>query len=842
MLHALIAALAAIAVSAGSVPAQHHHDGTPPVANALNNERLSRVRLGSGVELEVLERGRADGEPVLFLHGFTDSRFSYERVLAHLPPGIRAIVPSQRGHGDSERPACCYTVTDFASDAMALLDALGVRRATVVGHSMGSFVAQRIAIDFPERVSRLVLVGSGQTARIPAVVEFNAVVQTLTDPVSPDLVREFQQSMLTTPVPGPFFERVVTESGKLPARVWREVLAALLADSTASDLQRIQAPTLIVSGDKDAYWGRDQREALLRSIPDARLLVYDNVGHTPNWEEPERFVADLLAFIGEGAAAPGGAGHAHAPSREHSHPAAAPSTVMPLLSGLGDWHLEAITASPEAQRYFDQGLRLMYAFNHDEALRSFERAVSLDSACAMCHWGVAYALGPNINLPMEPSAEPRALSAARRALERKRGTSVRERALIDAMAVRYGEPSGVARASRDSAFAGAMRAVARTFSDDADVQVIFADAMLNLRPWNQWTRDGQPQPGTEEVVATLERALRLAPDHAGGCHFYIHAVEASETPERALPCAERLPRLMPGAGHVVHMPAHVFLRVGRYEDAARANIAAVEADGRYFATREVPNGVYPMFYAPHNLHFLWATYMLSGQRSKALGAARALTERVKADEARAVSSLEGFLVSEGLTRVRFGEWDAVLAMPAPPAELRYARGMWHYARGIALAARGDVKGATVELDSVRAIAARTPDDVIIILNPAPALLKLAGEVLAGRIAARQQRFDAAITHLHSAATLEDALTYDEPPAWYHSVRNLLGEMLLDAGRPDEAEAAFRDDLRFVRETGWSLSGLERALQLQGRKAEAAAVGRRFEEAWRYADGSARRGR
>src|SRR5690606_3584366 len=315
-----------------------------------------------------------------------------------------------------------------------------------------------------------------------------------------------------------------------------------------------------------------------------------------------------------------------------------------------------------------------------------------------------------------------------------------------------------------------------------------------------------------------------------------------ETPERALPCAERLPRLMPGAGHVVHMPAHVYLRVGRYEDAARANIAAVEADGRYLATRAVPHGIYPLVYAPHTLHFLWATYMLSGQRSKALGAARALTERVKADEARAVSSLEGFLVSEGLTRVRFGEWDAVLAMPAPPAELRYARGMWHYARGIALAARGDVQGATVELDSVRAIAARTPDDVIIILNPAPALLKLAGEVLAGRIAARQQRFDAAITHFHSAATLEDALTYDEPPAWYHSVRNLLGEMLLDAGRPDEAEAAFRDDLRFVRETGWSLSGLERALQLQGRKAEAAAVGRRFEEAWKYADGSARRGR
>ncbi|HEX5632401.1 MAG TPA: hypothetical protein VFX50_04200, partial [Gemmatimonadales bacterium] len=377
---------------------------------------------------------------------------------------------------------------------------------------------------------------------------------------------------------------------------------------------------------------------------------------------------------------------------------------------------------------------------------------------------------------------------------------------------------------------------------DHDIQVVFADAMLNLRPWNQWTRDGRPQPGTRELVRVLERTVRRAPNHAGACHFYIHAVEASETPERALPCAERLPRLMPGAGHVVHMPSHVYLRVGRYDDAARANIAAVQADGHYFAARDVPEGMYPMFYAPHNLHFLWATYVLSGQRTRALGAARALTERVKVDDARAVASLEGFLVAEALTHVRFGDWETVLALPAPPAELRYSRGMWHYGRGVALAARGELAAARVELDSLRAIAARVPADVIIILNPAPALLQLGSEVLAGRIAAREKRYDAAVAHLRTAARLEDTLTYDEPPAWYHSVRNVLGEVLLEAGRPAEAEAAFREDLRFVRETGWSLDGLRRALQLQRESREASQVADRFRIAWQHADGAPDRGR
>jgi hypothetical protein len=296
---------------------------------------------------------------------------------------------------------------------------------------------------------------------------------------------------------------------------------------------------------------------------------------------------------------------------------------------------------------------------------------------------------------------------------------------------------------------------------------------------------------------------------------------------------------MPAAGHVVHMPAHVYLRVGRYEDAARANIAAVEADNRYFAGVEVTPGMYPMFYAPHNLHFLWATYLLSGQRAKALGTARALTARVPLADARTTSALEGFLPTPVLTLARFGDWNQVLAEPAPPAELRYATGMWHFARGLAHTAKGDLAAARVELDSVRSLAARVPADMIIILNPAAALLELAGEVLAGEAAFRQRQSDRAIQHLRTAVRLEDALTYDEPPPWYHSARNVLGELLLDAGRPTDAEAAFREDLQFARENGWSLSGLERALRAQGKTGEAAGVARRLEAAWIHADVPAR---
>jgi pimeloyl-ACP methyl ester carboxylesterase len=771
------------------------------------------VRLSTGVTLQVAEAGPADGEPVLFLHGYTDSWLSYSPVLERLPADIRAIVPTQRGHGDSEKPDCCYRPADFAADAVALLDAFGVERATVVGHSYGSFVAQRVAIDHPERVNGLVLIGSGTTGATPAMLELNDDVQALNDTLDPAFVRDFQASTAAEPLQPEFFERVVAESSKLPAPLWREVLGQLTSADMKHDLARIRARTLVIWGDQDALFDRSEQDGLLKAIPGAQLIVYPGIAHAPNWEDPDRFVADLENFLKTISAQTGAREHgqhdAHAHADSHHGP-------MPLLPGYGHWHYAVTTKSSQAQQYFDQGLRMTYAFNHDEAARSFEQAVQLDSVCAMCYWGIAYAVGPNINLPMAPDIEPRAFGAIRRAVQLRDGVTARERALIDAMAVRFGEPAGAARAARDSAYATAMRKVARTFPRDVDVQVLFADAMLNLRPWNQWTREGQPQPGTEELVVALESALRIEPNHAGACHFYVHAVEASETPERALPCAERLPRLMPGAGHIVHMPAHVYLRVGQYEQAARANIAAVEADKRYFAEHEATPGIYPLFYAPHNLHFLWSAYLLSGQQSKAAAAARALAERVAIDDARANAPLEAFLTTAMLTHARFGDWDAVLAEPTPPADLRYVKGIWHYARGLARAARGEVGVANTELDSVRTIAARVPADMIIILNPARALLGLAGEVLAGQIAAQQKQFDAAVTHLRNAVRMEDALTYDEPPPWYHSTRNFLGEALLQAARAGEAEATFREDLRLVRKNVWSLSGLERAQRAQGK--------------------------
>ena len=524
------------------------------------------------------------------------------------------------------------------------------------------------------------------------------------------------------------------------------------------------------------------------------------------------------------------AAHGH-----HGHTASTADARPSLLPGLGDWHHSISTRASRAQRFFDQGLRLAYAFNHDEAARSFAEAARIDPTCGMCWWGVAYAVGPNINLPMTAEAEQRALEAIRKAQRLATSLTPRERAYVDAMARRFDEPVGADRGARDSAYATAMHDVSQRFPDDLDAQVLYVDAMLNLRPWNQWTRDGRPQPGTLEVVDVLERATARAPNHAGACHLYVHAVEASQSPERAIDCAERLPRLMPGAGHVVHMPAHVYFRVGRYADAARANIAAVNADRRYFAGPTVTAGIYAQFYAPHNTHFLWATYLLSGQRARALAAARDLERSVSLADARANASLEAFLTAVVLTHARFATWDSVLAQPSPPSELRYARGMWHYARGLAYAARGNYSATAAELDTLRVIATSVPASVIIILNPAPAVLELAADVLAGELARREGRDVDALKHLRDAVRREDALTYDEPPPWYHSARHVLGTAQLALGQVNEAEATLRDDLRVYRENGWSLAALEQSLRRQGRDAEARKVAARLAAAWRDAD-------
>ncbi|HEX6750002.1 MAG TPA: hypothetical protein VF092_22100 [Longimicrobium sp.] len=508
---------------------------------------------------------------------------------------------------------------------------------------------------------------------------------------------------------------------------------------------------------------------------------------------------------------------------------AAPDSV-PLFDNLGTLH-HPVTASPAAQRYFDQGLRLMYGFNHEEAINSFRQGVKLDPGCAMCHWGIALALGPNINAAMDPALEKEAADEIAAAAALAPRVTEAERAYIAAAGRRYSATAGANRAALDSAYANAMRDLARRYPDDADAQALFAESMLDLSPWDNWTPDGTPKPGTQELVAALEGALARHPDHPGACHFYIHAVEASLHPERALPCAERLPSLMPGAGHLVHMPAHLYIRVGRYADATHANEHAAHTDQVYLADRQ-PKGNYP-FYFFHNLDFLRAATTFEGRSAEAIQTAQGMVAQITPEVARQVGQAEMAMPAHALTLARFGRWADVLAAPAPPADLRYATGAWRYARGLAFAGTGRFAEAMVELDSVAAIAAAMPADRLLGFHRAKDLLEVAHHALAGEIALRQGRAAEAVPHLEMAVRLQDGLRYDEPQPWYYPVRQSLGAALLAAGRPADAERVYRDDLARNPHNGWSLFGLAEALRAQHK--DDADARRQFAAAWQRAD-------
>jgi tetratricopeptide (TPR) repeat protein len=393
---------------------------------------------------------------------------------------------------------------------------------------------------------------------------------------------------------------------------------------------------------------------------------------------------------------------AHGSHGAHA-PAAAVSGRAPLLKGLGSHHLRITTSSREAQRYFDQGLSLAYAFNHEEARRSFREAARLDPKCAMCEWGAALVLGPNINAPMDPAANAEAYAGARRALALAGGATPRERAYVGALATRYAATPPASRAALDSAYARAMRHVAARFPDDADAATLFAEAQMDLSPWAYWAKDSTPRPGTPQLLGALDRALRLNRNHPGACHYYIHAVEAVY-PGRAVACAERLAALMPAAGHLVHMPAHIYLRVGRYGDAIAANEHAVRADERYIADQGA-KGFYPIAYYPHNHHFLAFAATLGGRRERAVTAARAAAANTPAAVARDVPDLQLLVAYPQLTFATFGRWDDLLREPLPPADLPLASGLALYARGLAHAARGERAAADAAHDSVKRAAA-----------------------------------------------------------------------------------------------------------------------------------------
>jgi tetratricopeptide (TPR) repeat protein len=504
---------------------------------------------------------------------------------------------------------------------------------------------------------------------------------------------------------------------------------------------------------------------------------------------------------------------------------------------MGSHHHPITTGSEEAQRFFDQGLVLAYGFNHAEAVRSFREAQRLDPACAMCYWGEALALGPNINSVMEAEDLLAAWAALTRARALAGGASEREQAYIRALAERYTEEVPEDRSHLDLAYADAMREVAAAYPDDTDAGTLFAEAVMDTTPWDYWQEDGELKPEIEEVLAELERVIELEPDHPGANHLYIHVVELGR-PEAGVGAAERLADAAPGAGHLVHMPSHIYLRVGRYVDAAEANQRAIQADEDYItACRK--QGLYPLAYMPHNRHFLWAAATMSGQSELALEAAREMAARQELDAMRTsgVGALQHFWITPLYGLVRFGQWDAILSEAEPPADLTYPRGVWHYARGMALTRLGRLDEAAAELESLGEIAADPVLEEVTVwdLNTTAVLIAIARESLAGELELARGNSDAGIEHLRAAIELEDGLYYDEPPPWHAPVRQYLGAALMELERYTDAEAVYLEDLEVFPENGWSLYGLSQALEAQGRDDEASAVDARFQESWQLAD-------
>lgn len=507
----------------------------------------------------------------------------------------------------------------------------------------------------------------------------------------------------------------------------------------------------------------------------------------------------------------------------------------PLFDDLGTHHHAITTAVPLAQRYFDQGLILAYGFNHAEAARSFRAAQQLDANCAMCFWGEAYVLGPNINKPMDPTDAPAAVAAIARARELGAAASPRERALIAAMSLRYAAPAPADRSALDQAYADAMAEVVATYRDDLDAATLYAEALMDLMPWSYYRTDGTPKPLTDTVITTLEAILARNPDHPGAIHLYIHAVEASAAPQRAEAGADRLGALVPGAGHLVHMPSHIYLRIGRYHDATLANERAARADESYLEQCRV-QGFYPALYYPHNVHFLWYTASLEGRSAVAIEAAHKLADNVPVDLIGDVPLIEQFLVVPLYGLIRFARWDEVLAEPRPRTEHHFATAMWHAARGIAYAAKGLGREARAARRAYAFAATwHGPDSYARYGYPADVLQRIAGHLLDAAIAGDAGDDAAAIGALEQAVALEDGLPYMEPPYWFFPNRQLLGATLLARGRTAAAEAVFRRDLERVPNNGWSLAGLAASLARQGRQAEASAVAARFATAWQRAD-------
>ncbi len=517
----------------------------------------------------------------------------------------------------------------------------------------------------------------------------------------------------------------------------------------------------------------------------------------------------------------------------HRDASGPPSTGR--LHRLGHHTFPVTTRSPEAQRTFDRGLTLAYAFSHRAAEEEFRRAAVADPECAMAWWGVALVNGPHINFPAVPQDHAQiAWDALTRAKALAPQAGELERALIGALEKRYANPQPEDRASLDNAYAAAMVEVWRTHPKIADVGTLCAEALMDLHPWDLWEPSGEPKPWTLEIVTALEQALKLDPQNPGAAHLYIHAVEASAHPERALAAADRLGRLVPEASHLVHMPSHIYVRVGRWAEAARANERAMKADVVYRATFPRP-GFYGMYMA-HNTHFLAYTAMMRGNGAEAIRLARDMVGSVPEDFLRDFAPVaDGFMIFVSEALMRFGRWEEILAEPPPRPGLPLSLALWHFTRAVALTAIDRPEEARRERVAFQTASAVVPKGWTFGNNSAAALLDIAADVLDGEMAAKAGNFDEAIARLRAAVRIEDALIYDEPPGWMQPVRHTLGAVLLRVGRAAEAETVYREDLATYPENGWSLFGLSRALAKQGKDAEARKAERRFQKAWTHAD-------
>lgn len=527
-------------------------------------------------------------------------------------------------------------------------------------------------------------------------------------------------------------------------------------------------------------------------------------------------------------------------------------SLAPRLSGLDILHYPVTTNSPEAQKFFNQGLALAYGFNHAEAYRSFRECARLDPNCAMCYWGAAFVLGPNINASMSAENVPKAWSAVLKALKLSEEdfvkTSEKEKDLISALSRRYAVAPPADRSDLDKAFAGAMRELTRKYADDVFVLTLAGEALMDLHPWDFYTQDGKPREWTGEILEVLRAALELDEKHIGANHLYIHAVEASDKPQLGLPSADNLRDIIPGAGHLVHMPSHTYIRTGAYFDAYKVNKLATKSDESYFGQLEdqgfdIADPAYRYAYYPHNYHYQMFAASMIGNRNKALMAAESTRKAVSSTVGTELmreygwSTLQHFYSIPVFAMIRFGMWDEILAEHIPDIELLYPRAVLHYGRGLAFAHKEEIAKAGAELKKLKVIMANRDLEKMTIwdLNSGEKLMTIAENVLSGEISAKQGNYDTAISYLKTAMEIDETLTYDEPPAWLNPTHHRLGALLLDAGKPKEAEEVYLRELKRFPENGWSLMGLKLSLEAQGKNKRSRDIQARFEKAWQHAD-------